>query len=180
MKNSRRCSKCGGSDIVRIPDRRGRCASGNNIYTSNFENFGKIPVIRYVCCSCGYVENWVEDPASPAGHPHALRLTCKWKTAPAARPLNGLQGAVLFFLYGSAAALCAGRAALSAGLPVICARAVLSQEVLCPAHIGAQEPRPGRSEPSEAPFSPLPPAPRHDIQPEPRLCPMRKAHGCGR
>ena len=46
MKNSRRCSKCGGSDIVRIPDRRGRCASGNNIYTSNFENFGKIPVIR--------------------------------------------------------------------------------------------------------------------------------------
>ena len=33
-------------------------------YTSNFENFGKIPVIRYVCCSCGYVENWVEDPAS--------------------------------------------------------------------------------------------------------------------
>ena len=64
MTNSRRCSKCGGSDIVRIPDRRGRCASGNNIYTSNFENFGKIPVIRYVCCSCGYVENWVEDPAS--------------------------------------------------------------------------------------------------------------------
>ncbi len=43
---------------------RARCASGNNIYTSNFENFGKIPVIRYVCCSCGYVENWVEDPAS--------------------------------------------------------------------------------------------------------------------
>jgi len=64
MKNSRRCPKCGGSDIVRIPDRRGRYASGNNIYTSNFENFGKIPVIRYVCCVCGYVENWVEDPAS--------------------------------------------------------------------------------------------------------------------
>ena len=20
----------------------------------------KIPVIRYVCCECGYVENWVE------------------------------------------------------------------------------------------------------------------------
>ena len=24
--------------------------------------FGKIPVIRYVCCNCGYVENWVEAP----------------------------------------------------------------------------------------------------------------------
>lgn len=23
--------------------------------------FGKIPVIRYVCCSCGYAENWVEN-----------------------------------------------------------------------------------------------------------------------
>lgn len=22
---------------------------------------GKIPVIRYVCCDCGYVENWVEE-----------------------------------------------------------------------------------------------------------------------
>lgn len=22
---------------------------------------GKIPVIRYVCCSCGYAENWVEN-----------------------------------------------------------------------------------------------------------------------
>lgn len=129
MKNSRRCSKCGGSDIVRIPDRRGRCASGNNIYTSNFENFGKIPVIRYVCAAAAmWKTGWKILP--PAGHPHALRLTCKWKTAPAARPLNGLQGAVLFFFYGSAAALCAGRAALSAGLPVICARAVLSQEVL--------------------------------------------------
>ena len=21
----------------------------------------KIPVIRYVCCSCGYAENWVEN-----------------------------------------------------------------------------------------------------------------------
>lgn len=40
MKNSRRCSKCGGSDIVRIPDRRGRCASGNNIYTSTARKDG--------------------------------------------------------------------------------------------------------------------------------------------
>ena len=73
MKNSRRCSKCGGSDIVRIPDRRGRCASGNNIYTSNFANFGKIPVIRYVCCSCGYVENWVEQKKGLARIQHTFR-----------------------------------------------------------------------------------------------------------
>ena len=42
-------------------DNPNRHASGNNIYTSTYTLFGKIPVIRYVCCSCGYAENWVEN-----------------------------------------------------------------------------------------------------------------------
>lgn len=61
MKNIHRCPKCGAGDIVRIPDNPGRYSSGNNIYTSTFTLAGKIPVIRYVCCGCGYVENWVEQ-----------------------------------------------------------------------------------------------------------------------
>ena len=60
MKNTGRCPKCGSSEIVRVPDHPGRYASGNNIYTSRGTLFGKIPVIRHVCCRCGYVENWVE------------------------------------------------------------------------------------------------------------------------
>lgn len=48
-------------NIVRVPDNPARYASGNNIYTTNITLFGKIPVIRYVCCNCGYVENWVEN-----------------------------------------------------------------------------------------------------------------------
>lgn len=60
MKNTHTCPKCGSKDIVRIPDHPGRYASGNNIYTSTFTLMDKIPVIRYVCCDCGYVENWVE------------------------------------------------------------------------------------------------------------------------
>ena len=60
MKNSGRCPKCGSVDIVRVPDNPRRYTSGNNIYTTNITLFGKIPVIRYVCCNCGYVENWVE------------------------------------------------------------------------------------------------------------------------
>lgn len=59
MKNSHCCPKCSSTDIRRIPD-NGRYASGNNIYTTTITLFGKIPVIRYVCCNCGYVENWVE------------------------------------------------------------------------------------------------------------------------
>ena len=38
-------------------------SSGNNIYTTRFTLLGKIPVIRYVCCDCGYAEDWVESPA---------------------------------------------------------------------------------------------------------------------
>ena len=60
MKNSGTCPKCGGKAIVRVPDSPRRHASGNNIDTTQATLFGKVPVIRYVCCDCGYVENWVE------------------------------------------------------------------------------------------------------------------------
>lgn len=62
MLHTRICPKCGARDIQRIPDNPGRYASGNNIYTSSLTLAGKIPVIRYVCLFCGYVENWVENP----------------------------------------------------------------------------------------------------------------------
>lgn len=57
MKHTRCCPKCHSDNIVRVPDNPGRYASGNNTITL----FGKIPVIRYVCCNYGYVENWVEN-----------------------------------------------------------------------------------------------------------------------
>ena len=60
MKNSGKCPKCGLKNIVRVPDNPYRHTSGNNIYTTTATLVGKIPVIRYVCCNCGYVENWVE------------------------------------------------------------------------------------------------------------------------
>lgn len=60
MKTTGICPKCGSSDIVRVPDHPSRHASGNNIYTTSLTLAGKIPVIRYVCCQCGYTEDWVE------------------------------------------------------------------------------------------------------------------------
>lgn len=60
MKNAHICPKCGSRSIVRVPDDPRRHASGNNICTTTATLLGKIPVIRYVCCGCGYVENWVE------------------------------------------------------------------------------------------------------------------------
>ena len=61
MKNTGKCPKCGSANIIRVPDNTRRYGSGNNIYTSKVTLFGKIPVIRYVCYDCGYVENWVEN-----------------------------------------------------------------------------------------------------------------------
>ena len=61
MRNMGRCPKCHSRNIVRVPDNPSRYTSGNNIYTTTVTLFGKIPVIRYVCCNCGYVENWVEN-----------------------------------------------------------------------------------------------------------------------
>lgn len=63
MLHTQTCPKCGAREILRIPDRPGRYASGNNIYTTSLTLAGKVPVIRYVCLRCGYVENWVEQPA---------------------------------------------------------------------------------------------------------------------
>ena len=34
----------------------------DSIYTTRYTLLGKVPVIRYVCCGCGYVENWVDSP----------------------------------------------------------------------------------------------------------------------
>ena len=179
MKNSRRCSKCGGSDIVRIPDRRGRCASGNNIYTSNFENFGKIPVIRYVCCSCGYVETgWkILPPCRPSAR---ASVDLQMENRSRRTPIEWAAGSGFVFLLWFSGGALRGPCGSIRGPARNMRPGRAFAGSACPAHIGAQEPRPGRSEPSEAPFSPLPPAPRHDIQPEPRLCPMRKAHAAGR
>lgn len=66
MKNTHTCPKCGSRQIVRIPDMPRRHASGNNIYTTTVTLVGKIPVIRYVCCDCGFVENWVETQGERA------------------------------------------------------------------------------------------------------------------
>ncbi|XCP84483.1 hypothetical protein ABXS75_15685 [Roseburia hominis] len=60
MKYTGKCPKCHSENIVRVPDNPYRHASGNNIYTTTATLIGKIPVIRYVCCDCGHVENWVE------------------------------------------------------------------------------------------------------------------------
>lgn len=60
MRRTHRCPKCGSPKIARVPDNAHRYL-GNSICVTRIAAVKRIPVARYVCCSCGYVENWVEE-----------------------------------------------------------------------------------------------------------------------
>ena len=59
MKNIRICPKCNSSDILLVPGKAGAYGSGNNIQTG-MTVFSAVLVHRYVCCSCGYSEEWID------------------------------------------------------------------------------------------------------------------------
>lgn len=60
MKNTTCCPKCGSKNMVCVPDNTHRYLA-NSIAITNVAWVKRIPVARYVCCDCGYVENWVEN-----------------------------------------------------------------------------------------------------------------------
>ena len=60
MKNTGRCPKCGSSRLLRIPDDAHRYLA-NSIPMTTGAWVKRVPVTRYVCTGCGYVENWVEE-----------------------------------------------------------------------------------------------------------------------
>jgi len=59
MKRTGICPKCGSRDLVRVPDDAHRYLA-NSICITKLVTVERVPVGRYVCCDCGYVENWVE------------------------------------------------------------------------------------------------------------------------
>ena len=59
MKTTNRCPKCDSFDIVRIDGYSGPYGVGNNIMTGA-SIFSAVNVNRYVCCNCGYSEEWID------------------------------------------------------------------------------------------------------------------------
>ena len=59
MKNTRICPKCGGTDIVRYGGYVGAYGAGNYIATGATV-FSAVGVNRYICCTCGFVEEWID------------------------------------------------------------------------------------------------------------------------
>lgn len=59
MNKSKICPKCNGTDLLRVEGKAGAYGSGNNIMTG-MSIFSAVPVHRYVCCTCGYSEEWID------------------------------------------------------------------------------------------------------------------------
>ena len=65
MKNSKTCVKCRSKDIVRIPGEIGGYGAGNNIRVG-WTVFHAVKVTRYLCASCGFIEEWMDSPGDIA------------------------------------------------------------------------------------------------------------------
>lgn len=60
MKNTNICPKCHSNEIVKIPGYTGAYGSGSNI-RAGLTVLSSIPITRYLCTSCGYTEEWIDD-----------------------------------------------------------------------------------------------------------------------
>ena len=64
MKNSKVCPKCNSNDILRINGSTRGYGAGNNILIG-LTIFSSVNVNRYVCCKCGYTEEWIDEEDIP-------------------------------------------------------------------------------------------------------------------
>ena len=56
MKQTKACPKCGCKEILRVED-----GVGDRSINLVLGWFSIVPVTRYVCTGCGYVESWVDE-----------------------------------------------------------------------------------------------------------------------
>ncbi|MBE6683457.1 MAG: hypothetical protein E7595_04800 [Ruminococcaceae bacterium] len=57
MKNTHICPKCQGSDIVFAKGEEQAYGIGNNVRAGVFK---QVITNRYICCTCGYSEEWLD------------------------------------------------------------------------------------------------------------------------
>jgi ribosomal protein S27AE len=55
------CGKCGSFDVLRVPGGRDNSQDGSGS-AIRAGLVSVVPVSRYVCAACGFVEHWVDDP----------------------------------------------------------------------------------------------------------------------
>lgn len=64
MKRTNICPKCSSSEILRIEGQVKAYGAGNNIPVG-FTIFSYVKVPRYLCCRCGYSEEWIDEADIP-------------------------------------------------------------------------------------------------------------------
>lgn len=69
MKTTHLCPKCRSTDIIRIEGKAGAYGSGNNI-PMGATIFSAVKVHRYLCCSCGFSEEWIDQEDIPSLRRH--------------------------------------------------------------------------------------------------------------
>ena len=57
MKNSGQCVKCGSKAIVVLDN-----TMGQQLTPVRISAFSVATTARYICCDCGYMEEWVINP----------------------------------------------------------------------------------------------------------------------
>lgn len=60
MKNTKQCTKCGSSSLLRIPGKHTGYGAGNIILVG-LTALNAVKVTRFVCEQCGYSEEWIES-----------------------------------------------------------------------------------------------------------------------
>jgi len=59
MKITKHCPKCNSKDVLSIQGERQGYGRGNNIKVGII---GQVTPTKYVCCDCGFIEEWIDDP----------------------------------------------------------------------------------------------------------------------
>lgn len=64
MKTTKKCIKCGSLDLLFVP---GTADGGvyDNAVRGGMTIFSGIPVNRFVCCNCGFTEEWIDREYIP-------------------------------------------------------------------------------------------------------------------
>lgn len=62
MKNTHICPKCRSSDIVCAKGENQGYGIGNNVRAGIFK---QVLISRYICCTCGFTEEWIENDDLP-------------------------------------------------------------------------------------------------------------------
>lgn len=61
MKNNALCPKCESHKIIRVPAPK-YSEKFNNAIGVGWMKVQSVRVTRYLCCHCGYSEEWIDDP----------------------------------------------------------------------------------------------------------------------